>query len=319
MTMKLWHYLINQFLTKTKTNFRKAVKLSNYHDAVLNILRTIHPELEPIYTRYHALHVILVNKYVIWKNYFDAQKNKTKILDDLLESTYTMLDVWDTPIRTALTYGSDAYELVFMDGRKPFTRGTIQQQVMAYQKLAEKLAIHPALAAVTAEVVAAHAALDAARDLQEGAKALVKTNSGAVETARKVAMIMQWRDLGFAIDAFSNDLKLIESMFDVDTLRERPQTIFTGILSHSENKAVFTRTLLDDDELLLNNDGDADIRFYFADTPNGTNINHIEVLAHTKQTVKMSDFNVPDYGTYRYLTAVNQSALVDTHYIVTIL
>ncbi len=41
MTMKLWHYLINQFLTKTKTNFRKAVKLSNYHDAVLNILTHI--------------------------------------------------------------------------------------------------------------------------------------------------------------------------------------------------------------------------------------------------------------------------------------
>lgn len=139
MTMKLWHYFINEFLTKTKTNFRKAVKLSNYSDAVLNILRTIHPELEPIY---HAVCMLCMLYQSIsmlsGKTTLMHKKTKQKFWMIYSKAIPQYCEYWDTPIRTALTYGSDAYELVlFMDGRKPFTRGTIQQQVMAYQKLAK--------------------------------------------------------------------------------------------------------------------------------------------------------------------------------------
>jgi len=30
-----WKYLINQFIVATRDNYKKALKLSNYHDAAL--------------------------------------------------------------------------------------------------------------------------------------------------------------------------------------------------------------------------------------------------------------------------------------------
>lgn len=319
MVMKRWHYLINQFLTKSKNNYKKSVKLSNYHDAVLNGNKVAIPLILPLYTRYNPLHNTLVTAYNNWKTVFSNQKSATDALIGLLKSTYAKIDDWDTAIRTALTYNSPEYNNVFDGGRAAFTNSSIEDQVESYQQFSNRLAPYPTLAAVKAEVDAAYVALSDARDAQIVLMSSLKSHSSLVEAARRDAMIMQWRNMGYAMDNFSTNPMFIESLFDIDNLRDKPQTIFTATLSQSENKAVFTRTLLDDDELLLNNDGDADIRFYFADTPNGTNINHIEVLAHNKLTVKMRDFNVPNYGTYRYLTAVNQSTLVDTHYIVTIL
>ncbi len=315
---QLWHYLINQFETKTKRNYKKSVKLSNYHDSVLNVIRATHPLLDPIYTRYHALHLVLISNYGVWKSYFDMQRSKTDILEGLFKSTYKKLDDWDTDIRVALVFESDDYNFVFSDGRKPFTRGTIQQQVMAYQKLGLNLAGYPALAAVKLEVDAAYLALDAARDAQEGAKALVKSNSGLVEAARKNAMLMQWRDLGFAMDNFPDDLHLIESLFDVVTLRESPQTVFVGTIAMSESKNVFTRKLLADDELKVENTGTTDIWFYLSNMKKGTNSARVVVPANSVHTFFVSEFAVPDYSTYRYLTAVNQSNVDSAHYIVTI-
>jgi len=60
---KLWQYLVNQFLNSTKKNYKKAVKLSNYHDADLNAKKATEPLLVLIYNRYHPLHVTLVTEY----------------------------------------------------------------------------------------------------------------------------------------------------------------------------------------------------------------------------------------------------------------
>lgn len=319
MNKKHWHYLDNQFLSQTRNNFKKSVKLSNYHNSVLNAMRISQPLLEPIYTRYHTLHIALKNSYVKWKHSVNLQKNKTDILEDLLESTYKKVNDWDTAIRSALTFESSDYNFVFSESRKPFLRGTILQKVLAYKQLSIRLTSFVALAATKAEVEAAYLALNVAHNAQEGAKASVKTNSSAVEDARKAAMVMQWRNLGFSMDAFSDNLNFIESLFDIDTLRSRPQTVFTGILDANKKKAIFIRTLLKDDKIMLNNDGDAEIRFYFSNIKGGTHSLPVSIAPHTKITVLMSVFNVPDYGTYRHFTAVNQSTLVATKFIVTIL
>jgi len=319
MAMKLWHYLVNQFLTQTKKNYKKSVKLSNYHDAVLDGKKAAIALLVVIYNRYHPLHLALVAAYNAWKTEFSAQKIATDILDELLKTTYAMLDTWDTAIRAEVGYNSSAYNLIFDNGRAPFNRSSIEDQIEAYQQLAIKLTPHAGLAAVKTEVENAYAALSAARDAQLVLISSVRAKSNEVETARRAAMEMQWRNVGYSIENFSGDPNFIESLFDIENLRTKPQTVFTSILGVSEKKLVFTRTLLDDDKLLLNNDGNAAIRFYFADTPGGTNANFIEVAANTKRTVEMRDFMPPNYGTYRYLTAENQSSDVATHYIVTIL
>jgi len=156
------------------------------------------------------------------------------------------------------------------------------------------------------------------RDSQEGAKGTVKTGSGNVETARIAAMIMQWRDVGFSIDNFSTDIPFIESMFDLESLRVKPQTKFTATLAALENKAVATHTFLSNDKLRLKNNGLGTLRFYLATTLNGIDSTFIEVTAGQNIIIDISAFGIIDYSTHRFLTAVNQSATDEAKYLVEI-
>lgn len=310
----LWHYLVNQFINTTKENYEKSVKLSNYHDSNLNIMKLTEPLLVPVYNRYHPLHLTLVGEYNGWKSAGGSQKGKTSALKQLLEETYKDMPAWDVAVQNVFLPGTPDYISIFPNGRKPFTKGSIDDRINAYDTLAQNMDPYPPLAAVKALVEAAYLALDTARDRQEGAKGSVKTGSGKVEAARIAAMTMQWRDLGFAMDAFWDKTDYIESMFDLETLRESPQTQFTGTLDPLENAAVFVRTFLADDELRLKSNGNAEIWFCLSNSKNGTNSAPVKVAANTEMTIEISAFNVPDYGTYRHLTAVNQSVSEVTMY-----
>jgi hypothetical protein len=319
---KPWQYLVDQFLNSTHRNYKKAVKLSNYHDADLNIKKVTEPLLVPIYNRYHPLHLALINEYNAWKSAGGAQEGQTLNLDILLQDAIDMLPQWEVDVQAAgptFLKGTPNYQTIFPDGRKPFTSGGIDLQVLAFNTLSANMAPFVPLAALSAAVLTLYTNLDAARDAQEGAKGTVKTDSGKVNTARINAMTMQWRNLGFAMDAFWDKLEYIESMFDLTTLRESRQHIFTGTLDPLENEAVLIHTFLGDDELKLKSNGPATINFFLSNVPNGTNSTPVAVGPNIELTTLISAFNVPDYGTYRYLTAVNQSASDSTQYIVEVL
>jgi hypothetical protein len=242
-----WKYLINQFLVVTNGNYKKTVKLSNYHDAALHTKMATEPLLIPIYNRYHPLHLLLVNEYNAWKSAGGTQEGQTLNVEQMLDAAYSNMPLWDITIQgigPEFMAGTPNYLSIFMDGRKPFVNGSIDGRINAYDTLAINMVPYAPLAAVMAEVAAVYVTLDAARDAQLGAKSNLKTNSGKVETARINAMIMQWRNLGFCMDAFWDNLKFIESLYDLQTLREARQTIFTGALAPAEKKAVLTPILL---------------------------------------------------------------------------
>ena len=313
---KLWQYLQNQFANATRDNYKKAIKLSNYHDADLNTKRADEPLLDPIYDRYHPLHVTLVSEYNKWKSAGGSQKGKTSALDQLLDTTYLNMNAWDVTVQTHYAKGTPAYIAIFPDGRKPFTKGNVDDRINAYDTLAKNMLPYVPLAALMAVVAAAYTALDAARDEQEGSKGTVKTGSGKVEDARTAAMTMQYRNLAFAMDNFTDDTEYIESMFDLATLRDAQQTHFTGTLDPSETHPVVTRTMLDDDEIKAKSNGPANIKLYLASTQGGTNSTPVEVLANEEKTFTAADFGAIDFGTHRYLTVVNQSISDTTQFII---
>jgi hypothetical protein len=319
---KIWQYLIIQFLNATKHNFKKAVKLSNYHDADLNLKKASEPLLVPIYNRYHLLHQALINEYNAWKSAGGMQEGQTLNLDQLLEDAVKLLPQWEVDVQAAgpaFLKGTPNYVTIFPDGRKPFTTGSLDIRILAFKTLSTNMSPFVPLAALATTVMTTYTNLDGARDAQEGAKGTVKTDSGKVETARVNAMTMQWRDLGFSMDAFWDKPNYIESMFDLTTLRESRQHIFTGTLDPSENEGVLIHTFLGDDKLRLKSNGNATINFYLSNVPNGTNSTPVVVGPNIELETEISAFNVPDYGTYRYLTAVNQSVSDSTQYIVEVL
>ena len=64
-----WQYLVNQFLVATRRNYKKALKLSNYHDAYLKKMMTDNPgdpDWATLYNRYHPFHVTYTGIYTEW-------------------------------------------------------------------------------------------------------------------------------------------------------------------------------------------------------------------------------------------------------------
>lgn len=309
-----WKYIDNQFLVATRDNFLKALKLSNYHDATLQMAQASDPGMVILYNRYHPLHLVFVQKYNDWKSAGGSQEGETLNVSQQLTIAYAKMDAWDVAIQVVYPKTTPRYKSIFPNGRKPFNQGGITSRVNAYLTLSQNIGADPALATVKAEVDATYLVLDTARDLQEGAKANTKIDSAGVDTARINIMDMQYRNMAFILDNYYNDREVIcNALFDLQTLRDLQQSIFTGTLEIDENKAILTRTFVANDDLSLEItstevDPAFPVNFYLASSPNGIDSSAIQVSVNAgKLNIKASAFGIADYGTHRHLTALNNS------------
>lgn len=322
---QIWHYLVNQFLNRTKDNFKKALKLSNYHDAFLNTMQTDNPgdpDWATLYNRYHPFHLAYVAAYTTWKNAGGQQEGQTLNLDQFLELLVVRAAKWDALVQATDGFekGTPAYKSIFPNGRYPFNSGAKTARVEAVNVLSQSLDGIVDLAPVKALVDAFYGQLDTARDTQEGAKGTTKTSSQQVELKRVETMTEQYRNLGFLIDKSADNPLFIEAFFDLNVLRESRQSVFTGTLDPEETEAVLIHTFAFDDEIKLEITGEDTIpagtmvSFYLATTPGGTDSTAVQVEANAAaMTIEASAFGITEYGTHRYLTAVNPN-LVETHY-----
>lgn len=308
--VKTWQYLTNQFENSTVSSYKKAVKLSTYHEADLRVKSQTEPSLIPIHNRYQSVHDMFVQEYNSWKSAGGSQEGQTLNLEQLLEVAYANISDWDLNIQVAgpsFRKGTPAYKAIFMNGKNPFGKGSIDDRINAYDTLAKNMMPYTEIMEIKDEVELVYKSLDIARDEQLGAKGTVRSKSGNVEAARVNAMTMQWRDLGFAMDAFWDKPLYIESMFDLATLRDNSQTTYTGTLDPLENSAILTHTFVSDDELKLKNKGKGTLHFYLATMPNGTDSHSLIVEPNTEVVVPMTDFGIENYSLHRFLTVVNQS------------
>lgn len=314
---KIWHYLDNQFLNVASRNYKKAMQISNIHDAVLKnkMDNNPDPDYALLYNRYHPLHLALVADYNTWKSKGGSQEGATLNLDQQLALMTGKIENWDTRVKMIYAKGTPRYRTIFPDARNPFNRGTIESRKDAIQQLSLNIGNDPLLVSVKDEVDAYYTDLDNALDTQSGAKSVKKDFSSAVRLSVTAAMNMQYRNLGFLM----NKLEVTEQIanfFAVNLLRESDQRIYTGTLDPLENEAVLIHTFMADDEIRLKADGDAGVKFYLGTTPNNTDGNGITVNANQEITITASQFNPTDYATHRYLTAVNVTDNTTTKYLV---
>jgi hypothetical protein len=170
-----------------------------------------------------------------------------------------------------------------------------------------------------------HTQLNAANDTQESSKGLTKAMSTEVEIRRVETMTEQYRNLGFLINKSAEHPERIAPFFDLNVLRESNQVLFTGTLDPQETEAVLIHTFLADDELVLSIKGDPAIpagtmvQFYLVPVAGGVNGTPVSVEANgAPLTITAADFGVTNYGTHRFLTAVN-THLLELHYEVELL
>lgn len=311
-----WKYVDDQFISATKKSYKKALKLSNYHDSALATASTHDPAILIIYNRYHPLHLNFITKYNQWISAGGSQEGQTLNVKQQLKIAKLKIVDWEVAIQVVYPKTTPRYKSIFPDGRKPFNIGGVDSNINAFSILSLNIGIDPALAIVKAEVDAAYLLLDTARDNQEGAIAETKHGSGNVETARIEIMTMQYRDTAWVMDNYYTDREtMCNTLIDLQTLRDKQQSTYNATLAIGETKPMLVRTFVADDELRLKVDGEGPVVFYLATTAGGTD--STAVIRNTNQDEKalISEFNVSNYGTHRYLTAVNNSGVV-THIVV---
>ena len=330
----IWHYLLNQFLNATVNNYKKALKLSNYHDAYLLKLMTddpADPDWATLYNRYHPFHLSYVSEYSKWKTAGGVQKGQTLNLDQMLVLLITKVTKWDVAVQnvTGFEKGTANYLTIFPQGHKPFNSGAKTARVNAVNVLSGALEpfslVDPAILIIKGEVDLFYSLIDTARDTQEGAKGGTKQKSEEVENQRVDVMTEEYRDLGFLINKSAEDPNRIAPFFELQVLRSHNQVLFTGTLDANENEPVLVHSFVADDELELEitstatDPEAATVSFYLATTAGGTDSTPVIVTANAaKLKIEASAFGIADYGTHRFLTAVNNTAL-ELHYKVELL
>ena len=325
----IWHYLLNQFLNATINNYKKVLKLSNYHDAYLLKMMTDNPadpDWATLYNRYHPFHLSYVSEYTKWKTAGGVQKGQTLNLDQMLVLLVTKINKWDAQVQsvTGFEKGTPNYLTIFPQGYKPFNSGSKTARVNAVKVLGEALdpfaLVNPSILVIKGEVDLFYSQIDTARDTQEGAKGGTKQKSEEVENKRVEVMTEEYRDLGFLINKSAEDPERIAPFFELQVLRSHNQVLFTGTLDANENEPVLVHSFVSDDELEFEITttetvpASTQVAFYLGSTAGGTDSTPVFVgVNQAKQKIQASAFGISDYGTHRFLTAVNLSAF-ELHY-----
>lgn len=307
----IWKYIINQFAVVTTKNFKKAIILSTYHDAALQARSIVEPDFEPIYDRYHPLHLELESQYSTWRSAGGAQQGQTLGLDQQLDIALDQLDDWDIAIQAVYRKNTPRYKAIFPDGRKPFRRGAIDQRINAFNTLSINIGSDGDLAAIKAQVDAAYSTLNALRDGQQAAKSNVKGGSSEMEAACIAAMNMQYRNLGFVMDNFFEDRETeCNMLFDLSTLRESEQSSFTATLDPEETEAILVHHFLTSDQLRCRIDTDGPISLYLASSSGATDSTAAILSSPAEVLVPLSAFGPVDLNVHRYLTAVSSATAI---------
>jgi len=331
---KTWHYIVNQFINVTRDNYKKMLKLSNYHDARLKKMMNDNPadpDWAIMYNRYHPFHEAYVAAYTAWKSAGGKQKGQTLNTDQLLVLLIKKINKWDAMVQAidGFEKGTPNHLALFPKGHKPFVQGAKAAKVNAVKVLSESLTpfslSNPGILAVKGLVDSFFTLLNSASATHEGTKGGTKSKSAEVEVQRVIVGTEQYRSLGSLIVKCADKPLTIASFFELVVLRDHLQVLFTGTLAASENEPVLTHSFVADDELALEITTtepvtpQTQVAFYLATTAGGTNSTPVLITANAaKTTIQISDFGISDYGTHRFLTVVNLSS-VELYYKVELL
>ncbi len=316
---KEWHYLNNQFEHETKNNFKLAYKLSVAHNGLLFERKNEFPtdlDYPILYNRYNPLHLVLEAKYYDYKSRGGVQKGKTLTVNQQLKLLPERINKYDVMIQAVYEKGSDRYVELFPNKHKPFYKGTKDNRIAAVGSLNNTIGTDAALADVKLLVNGTLNDLVDARHVQLGAKGSKETGSGALENARKAAMLMQYQDLAFLINKFPDKPDMVRTLFDVESLTNPEQTIWKGHLDPSENHPTLTHTFEAGDIIRIKSTGKSDIMAYLASTPGGTDSEGVAINSGQQLKFDVIQFKVTDYSKNRFLTLVNVSDSKETRFIV---
>lgn len=313
-----WKYLLNQMDIATEESVTMAVKISLYHDTGLRILSIVYPVLLPLYTRYHTLHLDLMDGFTnLDSSGAIKQGDRVSMEEVLAAAKLDLTNVWMPAILTLHTKASARFVQLLPNGLKPFNTKGVDARISAYETLSKNIGVEAALSVIKGHVETTYHLLLATRSTQTGAKTTTSKTSDALELLRIAAMDMQFRNLGFIMDnCFETKETICSLVFDLVTIRASKQILFTGKLTSNGKKSALAHTFVATDTMSVKMLKEG--KLYLSNSIGGTTGNALTVKGKIKTTINVADFGVTDYANFRFLTVVNQETL-PSNYSITLL
>ncbi len=313
--INIWKYIDNQFIFVTSDSVRKAVILSIFHDNALRTLSVTYPLLLPLYTRYHPLHLALVAAYNQHTSSGSLQQgDRLTVTQQYAISKKLLVNVWLPLILGLHPKGSPRYKAILPGGLSPFNIGTIDTKIDAFGVLGLNIGSEADLATVKTATDSNHASLLLLREAQSSAITTTSDNSDTLETARKAAMVMQYRNLGNMMDNFYDTIEtMCPLVFDLVTLRENPQTIFTGSILSMAKENLLAHSFLAVDKIAVKIVGSGTFKLTLSSSVDGADSIEIIVTANIKKEITISAFGVTNFALHRFLNVESLSGDAATY------
>lgn len=309
---KPYQFFINPFLVIGNKSFRKAIKLSRKTYNELKA-RQADPFYAAQYILYAPYHETLMIAYTKWKAQGGLQKGATLTFTQLLKLLPKKMNAFAALVVTTSSpdfeKGTTNYVSVFPNDLGDFPiNNSIETRMTALIALSETLGKFVALAPVKAIFDPYLLILTNAQSKQIGNVGTTGTDSDDLKTAVTEAMQELYGFLGLCIHHFKKDATVLNSVFDMLTLRNHRQLKFTGTLTAAEMRNIMEHTFDDFDEITLTAK-ESSLTFYLALNPFDGPIGYtlITVPANTSITIDASLFN--NTATNKFLCVINNDTV----------
>jgi hypothetical protein len=306
--MRPWPPSQNPFTIATDGTYTIAMDISTFHDTALSASKS-DPFFLGLYNTYHPLHISYKTIYDAWASQGDSQQQETLSVVQLLNLlSTTKIRQWDVKIQEQYDVKTPEYKGLLPNHRIPFQQGKRPDRIQAVKRLSTAIGTDEKLATLKTEVDAYYTMLDTASNDQQESKSTTKGLSGQVEAARLTMCKGQFVDLGALIQKFPDQPEKINGFYALHLIRSSPQIIFTKTLKPTEVYTVVKHTFGEEDQIVLFNKGNTDLKFYLAGEKNMQPGEKFVTMGPGTQTVLASTLgNLSN----KYLTVLNTSALMN--------
>ena len=254
MATELSKYAEDQFESATRDNASLMSEVLADVMPRIQAAATAKPELIPARDLLTSMNAAWDATETILANSEAGQIGATFAFEDKLLSltrqpnadTNSPLDAWDLIIGGQTAFGSALYKTLLPHGRETLTGGTYIQRLDALHDFSLRLtaqAAKPPLVTLGATVLAFYNQANTLRGAQNTLKTNVDNARTEQEGVRKLCAAALYGMVGLGMWVFRNTPALVDTLFDINILRDPAQTIPTAPALPVWNPATRTLTI----------------------------------------------------------------------------
>lgn len=273
MAQSTWSYLQNPFDNVTRNSQKLMFMMATDHFDKLAarapgdaFIADLYNTGKPFFDAFRAQYSKGGNDGATYQMY-------TQLTEELLSQlSGTLARRWDVQIQVQFDSTSAQYKSLLPNGRGPFQMGAYDLRIQEVNNLSQRLAPHPTLAALRAEVDAFYAQLIDTRTKQQGIESTDQNNTTEIENTRLALAKAMHAIFGALLHRYHQDLSKVETFYEMKYLRrsraqdhdDAPQASASLMVPKGGSVVALSGQLAADSQLRVTNTGAAVLTVFCA-------------------------------------------------------